>query len=381
MAYRIEKIVTKKQINQFHEFPFTIYKQFPNWVPPFRFEIENIFNPQKNLLFEHGECERFLVFEDKNLAGRFALMNHQKKDTVHDVPMGGLGFIEMTENQGVADAIIRFAKKWHKKRGYAAFRGPVNFGENMNYWGLLVKNYEEPPVYGMHYHPPYYKSIIENTGAVKLDDHWSYKRRFDQPIPERMLRITDRIANRPGLSIRPIDMKNLERDAEYIRTIYNQAWRHQDITEREQEFTELSKRDVQQMVRQLKRIMIPESILIAFVGEEPASFSLSIPDLNEVSAKTGGQMKWWQLIRLLRIKKNAKYLRTMVYGTLPKYRKMGIEAYTFVRGIQYTRQAVPRLVHLEGGWVSENNWLMQRSLEALGCHHHKTHRTYLWKAD
>lgn len=378
MAYRIEKIVTKKQIAQFHEFSFSIYTQFPNWVPPFRFEIENIFNHEKNPLFHKGECERFLVFEDKNLVGRFALMNHQKKDFVHEVPMGGLGFIEMINEQRVADEIIRYSKEWHKERGYTAFRGPVNFGENMNYWGLLVENYMEPPIYGMYYHPPYYKELIEKTGAVKLDDHWSYKRSFDEPIPKRMIKITDRIASRPGISIRPIDMKNLERDAEYIRNIYNQAWSNQDITEREEEFTELSKEDVQQMVRQLRRIMIPESVLIAFVGDEPASFSLSIPDLNEVSASTNGHLKWWHALKLFRIKRKAKHLRTMVYGTLPKYRKLGIEALTFVRGIQYTKEAVPQLEHLEGGWVSEKNWLMQRSLEALGCYHHKTHRTYKW---
>lgn len=378
MAYHIEKIVTKKQITLFHDLPFSLYKQFPNWVPPFRFEVENIFNPEKNPLFQKGECERFLIYRDGDVVGRFALMNHQEKDFVHDIPMGGLGFVEMVDEQGVADEMIRFSKEWHTTRGYSSFRGPVNFGENMNFWGLLVENFDEPPIYGMYYHPPYYKKLIERTGAIKLDDHWSYKRRFDDPIPERMIKITDRIASKPGISIRPIDMKNLERDAEYIRNIYNQAWSNQDIAEREQEFTQLSKRDVQQMVRQLKRIMIPESILIAFVGEEPASFSLSIPDLNELSAKTGGKMRWWHIPAMLRLKKDARYLRTMVYGTLPKYRKMGIEALTFVRGIQYTKEAVPQLEHLEGGWVSEKNWLMQRSLEALGCFHHKTHRTYKW---
>ena len=70
-----------------------------------------------------------------------------------------------------------------------------------------------------------------------------------------------------------------------------------------------------------------------------------------------------------------------MYGTLPKYRKLGLEALTFVRGIQMTRKAAPHLDYLEGAWVSEKNWLMQRSLEALGCYHHKTHRTYKWNTE
>ena len=381
MSFRFEKVETSRQINQFHELPIRIYREYPKWIPPFRFEIEKIFDPKKNPLFEKGTAERYLVFDGEEPVARFALMNHKERDAVFDPPMGGFGFLEMINEQTVADAVISFAKKWHRERGYKVFRGPINFGENMNYWGLLVENFDEPPIYGMHYHAPYYKELIEQTGAIKLDDHWSYKREFDMPIPERLIRITDRIESRPDVTVRPIDMKNLERDGEYIRQIYNEAWSNQDIEEREHEFTELNREDIRQMVKQLKPIMIPESMLITFVGDEPASFVVCVPDLNEISGETKGKLKWWHLPKLFRFKKRAKHLRTTVYGTLPKYRKLGLEALTFVRGIQMTRDAAPTLVHLEGTWVSEKNWLMQRSLEALGCYHHKTHRTYRWETD
>ena len=381
MAYRFQKIDSKKEIDLFHEFPFSIYRDYPNWIPPLRFEVENVFNPKKNSFFDGGVCERYLMYEGEKLVARFALMNHPEKDSALTPKMGGMGFLEMINDQSVADEVINFARSWHKEHDYSAFRGPINFGQNMNYWGLLVENYEEPPIYGMFYHPPYYKELLENTGADKLDDHWSYKRDFTEPIPERMVRITDRIESRPDVTTRPIDMKNLERDAEFIRSIYNQAWRHQDISEREDEFTELTREATQQMVQDLKRIMIPESVQLAFVNGEPASFSVSIPDLNEISAETGGKLNWWHIPKLLRFKRRVKHLRTMVFGTLPKYRKLGLEALVFVRGIQMTHQAAPTLEYLEGAWVSEKNWLMQRSLEALGCVHHKTHRTYRWDID
>ena len=381
MAYRFQKIDSKKEIDLFHEFPFSIYREYPNWIPPLRFEVENVFNPEKNSFFDGGICERYLMFEGDELVARFALMNHPEKDAALTPKMGGLGFLEMINDQSVANEVINFARAWHKEYDYSAFRGPINFGQNMNYWGLLVENFEEPPIYGMFYHPPYYKELLENTGAEKLDDHWSYKRDFSEPIPERMVRITNRIESRPDVTTRPIDMKNLEQDAEFIRSIYNKAWRHQDISEREDEFTELTREATQQMVQDLKRIMIPESVQLAFVNGEPASFSVSIPDLNEISAETGGKLNWWHIPKLMLFKKRVKHLRTMVFGTLPKYRKLGLEALVFVRGIQMTHQAAPTLEYLEGAWVSEKNWLMQRSLEALGCVHHKTHRTYRWDVE
>ena len=314
MGYRFQKIVNKKEIDLFHSFPATIYENDPNWIPPFRFEIENIFDPEKNSFFEKGECERFLMYDGDLLVARFVLMNHSERDSVFEPKMGGLGFVELINDQSVANGMIDFARQWHAERLYKAFRGPINFGENINFWGLLVENFQEPPIYGMFYHAPYYKQLIENTGAEKLDDHWSYKRDFDKPLPSRLVRITDRIESRPDVTLRPIDMNNLERDAEYIRKIYNRAWQNQDIAEREQEFNELTKENVQEMVQKLKKIMIPDSVIITFVNDEPASFVVCVPDLNEISAKTKGRLRWWHYPKVMRFKKRAKHLRTTVYG-------------------------------------------------------------------
>ncbi|MBN2733149.1 MAG: hypothetical protein JXR26_12030 [Balneolaceae bacterium] len=379
MSFQFQKVETTDHIDVFHALPFRLYESFPQWAPPFRFEIEQIFDQQKNDFFEDGECERYLVYEGDCPVARFAVMNTPQRDKVLEPTMGGMGFIEMENNKILAQAIINFAKEWHHKRGYSAMRGPINFGENDMYWGLLVENFNEPPIYGMFYHPPYYQELLENTGAEKLDDHWSYKRRFDKPLPERMVKITNRIEQKPGVELRPIDMRNIYRDAEYIRQIYNEAWSDQDIQERESEFTMLTQETVEQMVDKLKPVMIPDSVLLAFVDGEPASFIVCVPDLNEVSKETGGRLRWWHYPKLFWFKRRAKHLRTLVFGTRPKYRKMGLEALTFIRGIEYTHAAAPSLEYLEGAWVSEKNWLMQRSLEALGCHHHKTHRTYKWE--
>ncbi|MDX1617628.1 MAG: hypothetical protein R3224_02500 [Balneolaceae bacterium] len=381
MAYDIVKVQTADHADEFFELPFRIYKNFPNWNPPFRFEMENIFDPRENNFFDIGTCQRYLVYREGGVVGRFAVMNTPERDRVLEPPMGGIGFIEMENHPDLAAAIVDFAREWHRERGYNAMRGPINFGENDSYWGLLVENFDEPNIYGMFYHPPYYRELLEQTGAKKLDDHWSYKRYFEDPIPERMVRITDRIESREEVELRPIDTDNIYRDADYMRRIYNEAWSKQDIEERSETFTELTEETARQMLKKIKPIMIPESVLLAFVDGEPASFIVCIPDLNEISKETGGRLRWWHYPKLYWFKKRAKRLRTLVYGTRPKFRKQGLEALTFTRGIQYTYEAAPSLEYLEGAWVSEKNWLMQRSLEALGCHHHKTHRTYKWIFD
>ncbi|MEX2404519.1 MAG: hypothetical protein WD625_10315 [Balneolales bacterium] len=379
MDYKFSRVGSADKIETFHQLPFSIYKDFPNWAPPLRFEMESIFNPQKNSFFKDGECERYLVYTGDRVSGRFAVMNNPGKDSKLSPKMGGMGFIEMENDEGLVDQIIKFAKNWHSERGYSAMRGPVNFGENDNHWGLLIENFDDPPVYGMQYHPPYYRSLLELTGAEKLDDQHSFTMEFENNLPERLVKITERILRNKAISYRTIDMGNLYRDAEIIKEIYNRAWAEQDIVERESDFTPLTTDSVRKMVDDLKKVMIPEAILLAFVDGEPASFIVSVPDLYEFSKKTGGKIKWWHILKLLRFKQNATRLRNIALGTVPKYRKLGLEALLFVKGVQGTRDNNPNLERLEGAWISEKNWLMRRSVEALGCRHHKTHRTYKWE--
>jgi len=374
----IVKITTAQEIDAFHELPFEIYGNCPQWMPPLRFEIEKIFDPAKNNFFKTGECERYLVHNGNQIVGRFAVMNNPVKDKKLEPVMGGLGFVEFFEDENIFDGILDFAKKWHAKRGYKAMRGPVNFGENDTFWGLLVENYEAPPIYGMHYHLPYYKQFFENSGAEKLDDHLSYAFQFKEQLPERLIRISNRIQQRDNVEFRPIDPKHIKRDALYIREIYNKAWANQSIKEREEEFTELTEATVLQMVDDLKPILMKEAVPLIFVDGEPASFIVSVPDLNELSNRTGGTLKWWNLWRLLFFKRQVRRLRVLALGTVPKYRNKGLEALGLIEGIRAVRKTYPNLEMLEGAWVSEKNWLMRRSLEALGCHHFKTHRTYLW---
>lgn len=355
------------------------------WIPPLEDDFRKIFYPSSNPMFSKGECIRFVVREGGNgdtgdsrgrVVGRFALMRMNIGAKTGE--LNGIGYIEMEQDQAIADAMVVFARQWFKGRGVERFRGPIHFGQNMNHWGLLVSNHGNPPIVGMPYHPPYYQDLIEASGARKHDDHKSFEFDLSRPIPERLLRITQRVEGNAGVSVRPLNQRRLREDVRDILSIYNAAWSDQEIEERVGEFTPIYEEDLVGMIQQLRPILIPQAVLIAYVNGVPASFIVSIPDLNEFSHVHNGRVNAFNTLSLLTFRKRATRLRALVFGTVPEYRKMGLEALVFTRGIQLSKKAVPTLRSLEGAWVSERNWLMQGSLEALGCVHHKTHRTYEW---
>lgn len=380
MDYRIEKIENSVQIKEFHDLPDRIHSGNPVYRPPFRDEVEQVFSEAHNERFRKGGvCERFLIYRGNDTAGRFALFIDPEKDEIYSPPCGGIGFIELTDSPGIVEAMTKFAKQWHREKGYSAFRGPVNFGENDTYWGILKDGFEEPNVYGMLYHKPWLADKIEESGAEKFDDVYMYRLDLSAELPGRIQAIADRLLRKDHIQVRMIDMKNLQQEGETIRQLYNAAFHQQIIEEREEEFIGITRETIQNMVKKMKPVLIPETSLIATVKGEPASFLVSVPDMYEISVKTGGRFRWWDILRFIGFKGRAKRLRPMAFGTHPKYRGMGLEALIFSEGINKTRQRYPNLKSLEGGFVSEKNWIMRRGLEALGCRIAKTYRVYYWE--
>ena len=61
--YVLYNVNSKKDYNAFFSFPFTLYKNCHQWVPPITNEEKAIFNPALNPVFENAEAK--LVFGKK----------------------------------------------------------------------------------------------------------------------------------------------------------------------------------------------------------------------------------------------------------------------------------------------------------------------------
>lgn len=380
MSFRIQKVEHAADIKAFHRLPEKLHGHRPEWRPPFKGEVEAIFDPGKNERFQKGgTCERFLIRYADEVVGRFSLFTDPEKDERYQPKLGGMGLPEFRDIEGVVPAMITFARKWFEDRGYSGFRGPVNFGENDRYWGIQLSGFDQPNVYGMVSHQLYYEKHIEATGAEKFDDVFMYGRKIAEEIPERLIRITDRLMQKEEVEVRAIRKGQLEEDGELIRQIYNRAFSVQVVQEREEEFTGITRETIRSTIRKLKPVLMPETSPIALVNGEPASFLVSVPDLNELSAQTGGTLKWWHYLKILTLKKRVTRIRPLAFGTLPEHRGKGLEALLWRYGIEALREHYPNVKEMEGGFVSEKNWIMRRSLEALGCEVVKKYRVYKWE--
>ncbi|HVW99827.1 MAG TPA: hypothetical protein VHA52_05270, partial [Candidatus Babeliaceae bacterium] len=161
---RIVEVQDKQAKKAFLNAARNVYKNDPNWVCPLDNEVETVFDPQKNNFHQHGKCTRWvLIDKNGNPVGRIAAFVNNSKAYNYEQPTGGIGFFECIDNEEYAFALFDTAKEWLQQQGMKAMDGPINFGENDSFWGLLVEGFTQPS-YGMTYNPPYYRAFFEHYG-------------------------------------------------------------------------------------------------------------------------------------------------------------------------------------------------------------------------
>ena len=157
-------------------------------------EIEEVFNRNENPYFTHGDCIRWVLYDDKNIPiGRVAAFINNKTANTFEQPTGGMGFFECINDKEAALVLFDACKKWLMERGMKAMDGPINFGEKDRFWGLLSEGRDKPAIYTMNHHPDYYKGFFEEYGFVNNYEQIIYFRKVQDPPHPRLVGLADRV--------------------------------------------------------------------------------------------------------------------------------------------------------------------------------------------
>src|SRR5690242_4896666 len=258
---------------KFIRFQWEIYRDNPAWVPPLLMDRRKLMDRKKNPFYSHSDAEFFLARRDGKIVGRIgAIVNHNHIKE-HNEKTGFFGFFECIDDQAVANQLLDTVKKWLKAKGMTTMRGPASPSVN-DEWGLLINAFDKPPVVLMPYNPPYYQGLLEKAGMVKAKDLYAYHLSQSKFITDRLVRVTEAVRQREGMTFRTINMKEFPKEIELIKGLYNRAWQYNwgAVPMTDEEFDALAK--------DLKPVVNPEMVLIAEFKGEPIGFSLALPDLN-----------------------------------------------------------------------------------------------------
>lgn len=386
--FQLQEVKGKKEIKLFHAMARPIYAEDPNWVQPLVGDIEHIFDPAHNKLFNSdgaGQAIRWIVRDTLTgeIVGRIAAFYNRSKAEAENQLTGGCGFFESADNQEVANILFDAARDWLVSRGMEAMDGPINFGDRLQWWGLLVEGFTQP-LYGMAYARPYYKALFENYGFQVYFNQITYLRPFDPKIrmPEALYAKAERLYENPEYEFRTFDKKNPEKMARDFCAVYNSGWA------KFQGVKPMTDEGALAMMREMSPIIDTEVLYLSYHNDRPVGFFVMLPDLNCVIGNFKGKFGLWQKLQLLLAIRGKKINRLsgLIFGVASEYQGKGIEA-GMIRQLEiYLLDRIARnkvqYNTLEMGWIGDFNPVMMRMCESyVKATPFKKHVTYRYLFD
>jgi GNAT superfamily N-acetyltransferase len=371
------QVIDRKTERDFLDVARRLYKGDPNWVCPLYQDIRNVFSPDSNNYYKHGEASRW-VLKDKagSLIGRIAAFVDYNSTKQSDTPAGGCGFFECINDQKAANTLFDTAREWLLQKGLRAMDGPINFGERDKYWGLLVSGFTQP-AYEVPYNHAYYQQLFENYGFKVYFRQEGFHFDIRKEIPGRFWKIAEWVAQKPGYEFRHFTYGDIDKYILDFTRVFNEAWK--DFKE---DFEPLQPSYVRNFLMKARVILEEKFIWFAYHNGEPIAIYLMIPDVNLIFRKFNGKLNLCNKLRLVYDVKTKKLTRAkgILMGVVPRYQGRGIES-AFIYELREVFKTLPHYKELEFSWVGDFNPPMRKLWTSVGAEPAKEYITYRFLFD
>jgi ribosomal protein S18 acetylase RimI-like enzyme len=367
-AVLIREVRRPAAMRRFVLLPRTLYRGDPCWAPPIWADEVRAYTAGKNAVLSHSDFTLFLAERDGRAVGRSLVYVDHNFNAYYKARTGFFGAFECVEDFAVARALDAAAERWLAARGMNRIRGPINPVSEM--WGFLKEGFDVPPVFMAPYNPSFYNGFMDRLGYAKAKDLLAYEGSNEKGyrIPARFERFEAHLlARHPGLSVRRLSMRHLEREAEAIWRISNVAiadnWG----------YVPLERSELVDMVRRLKPIADPDAVWFVEASGVPVAYALGFPDLNVILRAIGGRLLPFGFLRILLGAKKVRDYRLFGLAVMPEWQGRGLDVLLY---LQLYRALQPRIRRLEANYILEDNRRIRNALEKLDLELVKTYRVY-----
>ena len=371
----IEKVDTtsRQQVDDFVRMPFRLYKDVPQWVPPFIIDVKTMLDRSKHPFYEHAEAEFLVARQNGEVVGRLAMLENRSFNEYHDKKQAQFYLFECIDDQETANALFDCGFEWARARGLDEVVGPKGLSAFDGY-GIQIEGTENRQMMTMmNYNFPYYQQLVENIGFTKEVDFVSCYMHYEKfKLPEKVKMISDRVRERGVFQVKSFrNKRELKAWANRIGAAYNKTfvnnWEYYPLTEREIKF----------LLDNLLIAADPRLIKIITYKDDVVGFLLAFPDVSKALQRQKGRITPWGILDIMREMKRTDWVSLNGAGVLPEYHGRGGNALMYdemektIHGYNF--------VHAELTQVAETAVQMRQDLINLGGKAYKNHRVYYRK--
>jgi hypothetical protein len=354
---------------QFIDLPSKIYRDTPQWVPPFESDNQRIFDHKHNPFYQHSEAAFFMAISaDGASIGRLAVLNNRHFNDFNHEQTAFFYYFECTRNPDAAHELFEAGFNWARKSGLSKIVGPRGFS-SLDGLGMLVHGFEQRPAFGIPYNPAYYPELVESNGFTPQGDIVSGYLSTELQFPNKIHRISELVQQRRGLSIaRFRTRQDLRKLVRQLKQLYN------GMIEGTSDNVPITDEEAKLIGNQIIWFANPRLIKVIMKGETPVGFLFAYPDISAAVQRTRGHLFPWGWIDLLLEMRRTKWVNINGAGILEDYRGLGGTAILFSEMFKSITEG--RFKHAEIVQIGVDNDKMQRELRELGIDFYKTHRVY-----
>ncbi len=369
----IKKVKSKKELKQFVQFYYDLYRGNDCAVPYLFSDEMATLRRDRNPSFECCEAEYFLACRDGKVVGRVAAIINRRANerwNCHQVRFGWFDFIDDTE---VSDALLKAVEDWGRQKGMTEIAGPLGFIDT-DREGMLVEGYDQLSTMYINYNYPYYPKHMERLAGFKKDnDYLESKVKVPEVVPEKFAKVTEMVRKRYGLRVHKFTRKEL----------IDEGWGHEvfrllNATYKDlYGFSELSDLQVNKLVNDYIKIADLNLVTAVMDGDKMVGFGITFPSFSRALQKTRDgrflPFGWWHLLKILKWHKTP-IVDLLLIGVLPEYRAKGANALIFDDLIRWFQRY--GFEWAETGPQMETNEGVLSQWQYLEATIHRRHRCY-----
>jgi hypothetical protein len=368
IVMNVFEVSSPRGIKKFIEFPYHLYRNDPIWIPPLRKEQRAQLNPKTNPFLEHCKWQLFLLKNEGKVIGRIAAFIDDLAIDFWKERIGFFGYFECIQDQSASKVLLNAAQNWLQKMQCTSMRGPWSFVSQE--WGMVTEGFTPSPVIMAPFNPPHYNTYLSDFGLMKVKDLlcWQISISEGYKIPERIMKLTDAVAERFGIKIRQLNMKEYDREVQNLIELSNNClienWGYSPVTEAE----------VKAMAKDMKQIIQPKGVLFAEdkTGRQ-VGFAIVLPEINSLLKGLNGRLFPFGFIKLLRGIPRLRRYRMFALGVIPEYQGKAVDSLIY-RSLNESLYAED--LWMEINYVLEDNMIMVNAIKKLEAKPSRRYRIY-----